>query len=342
MSKSVAQVFGRPHRSSKKIETAIDWPNPYQLIGIEIEVDNVGRSGVVLPFSLSSWTRVPDASLRDGTEYRLIQPMSGDQLAQAVTEFFEPPTQVRRSVSSGTHIHINMDEEDTPVTAVQALATLVFVLEPAIYIMADPGRMWGGFTLPMEDADTSLFGHLFVDNIDSSPEVLRRLCETNRTYKYFGLNIQTLGAYGSMEFRYFPTATRVEELVDWISLVQKLKMIALRFPTKESMSNMLEDSNQYERMVREELAPWADRILEVVHPKRAGKRVRKLRSIAALGMDRGEINSSFYNKTLISRNKKYKKFFPAAPNYEDLSEVDDPVSSFSRSRDAFAPDGEQY
>lgn len=332
MSTTVASVFGRRHRSLVDEDIFVPWPDQKQLIGIEIEAELLSgyNRAQFPPNHLRYWTRDGDGSLINGSEFKLTHPVAGSQLAAAIREFFSPEVRLLTSITSGTHIHLNMDEETTPITAVQTLAALVFTIEPAIYNIADVGRKWGGFTNPMDSAPPALFGALFYPEMENSPRALLRLCESNRAYKYYGLNVQTLGSYGTMEFRYFPTATSGEQLTDWVMLVQSIKLAALRFHSLDEMLVALSDEESYVELLTTHLAAWSDRILTAVPHATCVRRLRQLKSMAATGMNGGLLGASM--GPAVYRNAKYDKFFKKkkGPERVDTEQYGGPPSSNER------------
>ena len=316
MSRTVAQAFGRKHRTSAVDGPSVDWPDSKQLIGIEIELENypMGRGNgspmSVFPHPSAYWQRVEDHSLINGAEWKLAQPLNGSRLAQAIHEFFLPPTRTFRSVSSGTHIHINMDEDTTPVSAVQAVAALVYTIEPALFDIIDAGRRWSGFTNPLDSASSALLYGLFDKSVENDPYPLTRLCERNHSFKYYGLNIQPLGSYGTLEFRYFPTATSAEEVIDWVSLVQSIKLAGMAHPTLDAMVDVLQDEVRYTQLIEGPLARWASRILSAVPPQLARKRAKR---VAALSDMHRVTSLSIHQHRDLSESSRWGKFYKKKP-----------------------------
>ena len=63
--------------------------------------------------------------------------------------------------------------------------------------------------------------------------------------RYYGLNLQALTKYGSVEFRYFPTAESADELVRWVKLVQIFKKAALEIGTTDKLIALLTTEEGY-------------------------------------------------------------------------------------------------
>lgn len=350
MSRTVAQAFGRKHRTSAVDGPSVDWPDSEQLIGIEIELENypMGRGNgspmSVFPHPSAYWQRVEDHSLINGAEWKLAQPLNGSRLAQAIHEFFLPPTRTFRSVSSGTHIHINMDEDTTPVSAVQAVAALVYTIEPALFDIIDAGRRWSGFTNPLDSASSALLYGLFDKSVENDPYPLTRLCERNHSFKYYGLNIQPLGSYGTLEFRYFPTATSAEEVIDWVSLVQSIKLAGMAHPTLETMVDVLQDEVRYTQLIEGPLARWASRILAAVPPQLARKRAKR---VATLSDMNNVASNHVHRHGNLAESTRWGKFYKKKPAKVSKNESEsEPQGARQRvvvgGSGAFARDGDLY
>lgn len=325
MKRTVAETFGRAHKVVPDELPFVDWPDPKQLIGIEIEFEMgrvPGAAGTVPPNYLTNWTRESDGSLISGQEYKLSRPLAGGQLAEAIHEFFRNGVTLHRSITSGTHIHINMDEDYTPLAAVQAIGTLVYVIEPAIFALIDPGRKWSGFTNPLDSAPRQLLSSLFHPQLEDTPHTLTRLCESNHAYKYYGLNVQTLGSYGTLEFRYFPTATSADELIGWVSMVQSIKLAGLAFPSLEAMSAALSTEDGYSHLIGTYLSRWAEDILRVVPYRAASARLKDLKLSSEYTESAQDVSYAFGT----SNNAKYKKFFKNATAATPAADVTDRMS----------------
>lgn len=308
--RNLAQVWGRAPRGDAANFPAIDWPDNKQLIGIEIEAEssrgNRRGADIVFPRNIAPyWRETNDGSLQSGVEYVLASPMAGANLSAAIHQFFADGTKLRQATTSGTHIHIDMMEEHTPVSIVQSLVLFVYIIEDALYSMIDPGRKYGGFTNALSSAPSQLLAVTLKDGADENPSDLIDLCSSNQTYKYYGLNVQPLGSYGSVEFRYFPTATSPEQLIDWVKLVQSIKLAALSLLNKEGVAQWLASRESYEAFIRSALGPWADNILAVVRWEEAANRFSKALLTVNAHWDTRQME---YDYGMLENNKRIKKF----------------------------------
>lgn len=274
--KNVASVLGRKSRYVVS-PLKIDWPLPDQLMGIEIEVENIPGTKFPELSGDPSWSSKRDGSLRGGNEYVLSQPLSGDLLSKAINSFFSAEHKLHRSATGSTHIHVDMLEENTPVTAIQLMALLFFMLEPAIFGMYAPEREWCGFTNKLSSAPERLLGSILNVNLENGlPSVL----DDGSVGRYYGLNMQALFKFGSVELRYFPTATTKDELIEWLMLAQQFKKAAVNLGATESLRNIMDDERTYKQFINEYFGQWEQQILEHVPYYHALQAFNKAQAIA--------------------------------------------------------------
>lgn len=309
--RTLAEVWERTPRRGWDLE--VQWRDPKQLIGIEIEAEHTNTTSLPSASAVSpAWECGSDGSLRNGYEYRLSSPLNGSALSNAIQQFFAEPNRIERALTSGTHIHLDMMEETTSIASVQALVLLVYILEPAIYRIVDAGREWCGYTNGLETAPPALLGAVLTDNLDDNPSVLRQIAGVGKQYKYYGLNIQPLSKFGSVEFRYFPTATSSAEMIDWVQLVQSFKVAAVTLGGKSGVSEMLLTVSSYEDAVRTYLPEWADRVLSTVPYDLAVKRYHQ-----ALFTHQSSKAAHVQFNPAIMRSTQFRKFAGKAIKYED-------------------------
>lgn len=269
---SVAKLWGKaPRYSLVKVE--YEWPLPEQLMGIEVELERMGNPGAEFaPATLVEpyWRSEHDGSLRNGTEYVLDEPLAGTQLATAIHRLYTH-NGFKRHPYGSTHIHLDMCEQDTDLNVFQALCMLVYLTEDAIFQIADPAREWCGFTNKLTTAPERFLSSMF------HPEVLVEGSKaqsflyqtTDRHERYYGLNIAALQKYGSIEFRYFPTAESADELISWTCLVQSYKKAAKELGGLQAVRRVIEDDASFEAFVATYFQPWQGSFIANVSSKRA-------------------------------------------------------------------------
>lgn len=271
---SVASIFGHAERMKavgvKEFEK-VDWPNEDQLIGIEVEFEIPRGSSHRELSNVRGWTKHNDGSLQYGVEYVLTSPLSGDDLTRAIYSFFNAGFELARNTTSSTHIHIDMTEKETTLSSLQTLLSIVYVLEPAIFRIVDPSREWCGYTNPLESADVSVLASLMAGSRDRFSTGTGSMGS-----RYYGVNVQSLAKFGSLEFRYFPTATSSAELIDWVKLVQCIKLASLTLGESREVIETFFDANSYDKFLSDFFFDWKEKILEHVPYRRARKRAKLL------------------------------------------------------------------
>jgi hypothetical protein len=233
-------------------------PLPAQLVGLELEVDRDSGAAkdTVFPTAFRpEWTKKSDGSLSNGYEYVLTGPLAGEGLVNAVHKLYSADTQVFRTYTGSTHIHLNM-LDGTTLEQLQALALLTYAVEGLLYYIGDNSRQWCGFANRLTGAP-----HAVLENL-LGPEVERRGLRTalNSAGRYYGLNLAALEKYGTVEFRYFPTATSAEEMLSWVKLVQLLKKAACELGNITAVLDTLSDKAKYAEFVQTYLADYTDAV----------------------------------------------------------------------------------
>lgn len=307
--KSVANVFGRQHRRQfSKVER--EWVLNTCLMGVEIEVelgDNVSAPTQAMPM----WSRKNDGSLRNGYEYVMTEPRCGNDLATAINIIFEQ-SKFQRSMTGSTHIHMDMMEEEVTPAIIQTMVFMIFVLEPAIFAIADPGREWCGYTNKLSSAPPVLISAIM--NLgDGNLDDLVALCRGDfGVGRYYGLNLMALNKFGSLEFRYFPTATSEQELADWINLVQSFKLAALSVGSVPELVSILTNHNKYTDFITNFFSQWADVFLKEVPEIAALQATHKALAIASTY----NVDHEPYDAGAILNNKAFKKFVKVTKSTE--------------------------
>lgn len=317
MSRSLAEAVGKhPRRKAPKHPT--EWVLPTRLMGIEIEVEH-SHSPVVPPL-VAGWTSTGDGSLRLGTEFKLAEPLAGDYLGGAVTSMFQE-AKFGRSFTSSTHIHIDM-LDDVEEEVMQVIFLLAYMTEEVLFAVGDRGRKYCGFTNKL----TTLQGSQIAALVLGKEEYDRRrneLCNNSAgsfspswadpymnaitgtgSQRYVGLNSQALYRYGSLEFRYFPTATSQAELEGWINLVQSYLKASMELGTKRAIIDAMQTQAGYESILDTYFAPWKPMFLT-----EASYEVARMKLYTALTAAEVEVSAPFdlSHTSLANVSKRYKK-----------------------------------
>lgn len=254
---SLFNFLGVSGFDSTQVPTS-DLPLPNQLIGLELEVDTDSTSVSTTSFPESyrpEWTRKRDGSLNNGYEYVLTGPLSGQSLVNAVHKLFSGDTRVHRTYTGSTHIHVNM-LDGTTLENLQALSLLTYAMEGLLYYIGDNSRQWCGYANRMTGAP-----HAVLENLLGADVQRRGLRSAlNSAGRYYGLNLAALEKFGTVEFRYFPTATSAEEMLSWVKLVQIIKKAACDMGNIATVLEVLSDKSKYAEFVNNYLPEYAEAI----------------------------------------------------------------------------------
>lgn len=311
MSRNIASIFGKASRQPVSWNP-VQWPLPNCLTGLEIEVETTPNS--VMPSSFFPyWNRIKDGSLRNGHEYVLAMPLKGDALAQAIHELFAEPTRFERSATGSTHIHLDMFEEGVVQDTIKMMVLLMYTFESAIFAIADRGREWCGYTNKLTSAPDVVVGAVLNASEDDNYMEFAALCQDRLGHqqlgRYYGINVMALAKYGSLEFRYFPTATSPEELIDWITLCQNFKLAAMQLGTVERFIEVLESEELYDEFLTTYFSKWKDVFMQELPQIIAVSNMRKALAVASTqALNRGVNAADEFDEKAVTSNKMFAKF----------------------------------
>lgn len=191
-------------------------------IGIEIETevgpkdanpamvftDNYDKYG-----KTKFWSVKGDGSLRNGAEFFTNGPVYVNKLDDALLEFekYSQGCKFRKdSIRTSVHYHLNV----TPLTLNQIIAAIVgwWLVETPIVNTQGPTRVGNLFCLRVSDAE-----HLVQDLIRSIREDNTPLLggSLGDNVKYAALNINAVGRFGSLEFRFNRGTVDPSEITKW-------------------------------------------------------------------------------------------------------------------------------
>lgn len=317
--KKLSQVLNRSVRRNKPSVNQT-WPLPDQLVGIEIEIENTGNNSMPRT-KLASWTGKSDGSLRNGKEFVLQFPLSDSKLTCAIEEFFEGDVQPKRMPTSSTHVHLDL-LEDVDVGVVVSMYMLCYVIEDAIFAMNDPGREHCSFCNKLNTAPMEISKAIF--DLESDRADLSTALSMGR---YYGLNLQALEKYGSIEFRYFPTARNADELRSWVRLCMQIKRCAYDYPSRDSMYKMLSSEEGWKHIVNTYFEEWRVEFNKYIDYTSVAKELAEVMVYGTVppSMDRmGAINDvPFTVQSDMSNDSRFKDFFKKSVRTKTKKELEE-------------------
>lgn len=186
------------------------------LVGVEVEMENAQEIGSTY------WSATGDGSLRDnGVEYVLQQPLTGSDLMRAMDELthlvednFTPTFGERTS----THIHV--DVRDLDKDQLMSYVLLYMALEVPLFKYCGADRESSNFCPSYRLADSQLKTINTLICTTGENTTVRNIHNAER---YAGCNINSVGKFGSLEFRGHRGEYRKEPLLRWINMLLALK-----------------------------------------------------------------------------------------------------------------------
>jgi hypothetical protein len=211
------------------------WPLSDQFVGLEMEIEQYNKTQLKehqAKYGDTIWTPHNDGSLRGGIELVLTQPLMGRQLSDAINVWFDTFTKYAASPRTSIHVHLNMCQDNDTLEVLTNMIVLYYMYEDSFFHIADENRKWCSYCNPFEDNPPQiLLDTLSIDAVKTLHGNLIESAGTN-TNRYYGLNLNALQRFGTLEFRHLPLVYQRERLVDWISLIMELKLAARKLATE--------------------------------------------------------------------------------------------------------------
>lgn len=216
-------------RSAAARSATSRFADPGQKIGIEFELEDWAGPGFD-----SHWASHSDASLRNGVEFVFSRGKMGTEVENALALFETVAGRTSFSISERTSTHIHMDMTDAQrVIDVRKMFLLTYMIEPAMFRMADENRKWCSYCQPLTDMTQARISGILAST--TYEEFLSALSGQRHQDKYYAFNLKSLMRHGTIEFRYFPGYENMTQVDKWINLVQEIKMAAASVGTIEEL-----------------------------------------------------------------------------------------------------------
>lgn len=228
-------------------------------MGIELELENVsGEYNNMLYSDNAKWSLHDDASLRNGIEFVSIAPLAGDQLTQALDQFYDGVHSYSAGPRTSTHIHVNITDVTDDV--VKSMFFLMYFLEEGVYALTEESRKWAGYSMALREMAPSRIRNILQPFTAS---VWRNACHGGRnSERYYGFNINW-ARHGTVEFRYFPGGPSREELEYWLDLPTAVKRVAKLYNV-EQLASMFNSPQQLVSFIRSNFGRWGADITNAV------------------------------------------------------------------------------
>ena len=323
---SVVERFGITSRPQRRAAAELQFVLPTRHMGVEIEVEQ--NSDSILPgrSQLAWWETKSDGSLLRGREYVLRNPEMGNNLGLAVEEIFSVG-RFYPAATSSTHIHLDAREQTVTPDVMQVLFSLVYCMEPILFHIGDASRKWCGYTHSMRDLPTGVVSSVI--RSDGTFDLDAFANHVTSTSRYYGFNLNALSKYGSIEFRYFPTAESAEQLAGWINLVQSFAKAAEEIGSLTSLQKMLATEELYEEMLTAWFAPYVASIKACMAYKEVKLALAEVSSVAK-GSER--VQRSFSADKMLAKHPYLGKMLKKSMKKPEpvVARVGEPIMSVTR------------
>lgn len=228
------------------------------LVGVEIELEQWAATEAAEDKIRRKWQLHDEGSLVNGREFVLYPPLGGASLKSALDLFFDAECAYNPSERASVHVHVDMLNNVT-VQQFRNLFALVFILEGAIYRIADENRKWASYSCPLIDMRVDRFNGLLMA---STPHAfVTALTGKYHEEKYYGFNPVSLCKHGTVEFRYFPCTRNKAEVLKWVNMCLELKSTAMHFESTKKMCDELLTPDAVQEFVRKYMPKTAEAMM---------------------------------------------------------------------------------
>ena len=242
--KKIHQIMGHPpdpcsYEASDKFITA-------SLVGVEIELEGIGRVRINDDIFNSHWNVIEDGSLRDGgVEFVLTRPFAGKDLENALNSFDKQIAKGKRGIkiSERTSVHIHIDVRDLTYEQLTRFISIYAIFEEALFNFVGKNRKGNIFSTSFANAEGNLHKlGSFGDNPNDA-EIRHTIMHFT---KYSACNVSAVQKYGSLEFRNHEGTYDIERITKWINilLLMKKASIDLEIPVQDLFTRISETGTQ--------------------------------------------------------------------------------------------------
>lgn len=254
------------------------WPLQ-ELMGIEIETEDFAYANDTAEELAEYWVTHHDGSLRNGTEWVTKYPFAGKELSAAIDAFFGKRRAYNMSERTSTHIHINMTDADLTLNQFRSLFCLAFIIDPAVFRIADENRKWCSYCCPLTDMSEERLGTLL--SSDKKSRIMTAINGDKNEDKYYGFNVVSLRKHGTLEFRHFSCTQDKAQLETWIKLVQEIKKAGISFDDPKIMLEMMDSPDSLAVLIRARMPESAELVLRYLDRDDAVARAKYLLTVVS-------------------------------------------------------------
>jgi len=198
-------------------------PHPKCSVGIEVELEGIPQVSTAAKKALSLWTLAHDGSLQNGIEL-VSKPVWGSAITDALNELRKFFKTYKAYLSFRTSVHVHVNVLDLEPKELEHLIKLYLFYEPSLFrLHSDWNRYENIFCVPARKSVRIQEGYAAL--LHDVKE--RGQCGTSYVgCKYAALNPNSVGHFGTLEFRHMGGTDNVDRIDKWINLLLQLKVAA--------------------------------------------------------------------------------------------------------------------
>jgi hypothetical protein len=222
-------------------------------VGIEIEMEGVGLAmltehGMGKHGADWPWQYKADGSLRgESCEWVLNRPVAKDKVNTVLSMLWESKDALRGarfnpSRRCGVHIHMNV--QDLTELQVFNLIGTYLAFENLMVRWAGEDRQGNLFCLRASDARE------LIDALVQAKQAGNLNVAMTDQIRYASVNINSIGRYGSLEFRALGTPAEPQKISQWVRMLYCIRDLSLEFKSLRDLLYTLSASNAKEMIAR--------------------------------------------------------------------------------------------
>lgn len=211
-------------------------------VGVEIEVE--GEDLVVV--ADRDWNSVPDGSLRNGIEYITKGAVSLQHFPTKLSRLKDKLKDSKLSFSFRTSVHVHVNCLELTYKQTLNFIYLSTLMDSILVNYCGDSRKANRFCLRLRDAEgmvDNLKG-LFARSGDR-PVFFRRVLPQNQL-RYAAINVESLGKYGTVEFRSMRGTLDQDILIPWVETLVHMREFAKTFESPTAMFNSITEEGSEE------------------------------------------------------------------------------------------------
>lgn len=228
-------------------------------VGVEVEVEKIA---IGHPHMLG-WNVVPDGSLRNNGAEFVSLPIRGQNIHYLLHGLLTTLKKEGAEFTERTSIHVHMNVRRLTVEQLVTLLIVYFVVEQSLYRFihrAGFERSRNIFCVPLSESQHYL-GVPYLIYLLKENNIRVLLDQIHQQWrKYSGLNLLPVSTQGTVEFRQLGGTMDVDIIMDWINIIQSIRLYALSHTLEETKTQIFElnTNSNYQAFLRSVFGRYAD------------------------------------------------------------------------------------